>query len=262
VSPRRAAAALLSMAALLLCADPATAAEYLAEARHDGVGESRSAATAVSANVEGRFGSALAQAGRLGTLRTLAEARTSTGLYSALAGVEDTFRIIGPDGGKVGLVVNLFGELSGLRSYTVGAAFAVSQGGDLFEDGVQASDASPGARGPFQLLRTLQLAPNLDFVFNASVLAETELGRAVATMRPPRLSIAPEFAGLYTLVRVSGGPVEPGGVPEPSTWGVMILGFGLAGTVLRRRRLVHPCAERPDHTPRRTTSCNPAAHQA
>ena len=27
-----------------------------------------------------------------------------------------------------------------------------------------------------------------------------------------------------------------GGVPEPSTWAVMILGFGLAGSVLRRRR--------------------------
>ena len=29
---------------------------------------------------------------------------------------------------------------------------------------------------------------------------------------------------------------RPGGVPEPSTWALMIGGFGLAGTVLRRRR--------------------------
>lgn len=32
-----------------------------------------------------------------------------------------------------------------------------------------------------------------------------------------------------------GAPV--GGVPEPSTWAMMILGFGLAGSVVRRRRM-------------------------
>jgi len=32
------------------------------------------------------------------------------------------------------------------------------------------------------------------------------------------------------------GPMEPGGVPEPSTWAMMITGFGLAGAALRRRR--------------------------
>ncbi len=30
--------------------------------------------------------------------------------------------------------------------------------------------------------------------------------------------------------------LAPGGVPEPATWGLMILGFGLAGGALRRRR--------------------------
>ncbi len=31
---------------------------------------------------------------------------------------------------------------------------------------------------------------------------------------------------------------QPGGVPEPATWGLMILGFGLAGATLRRRTAV------------------------
>jgi hypothetical protein len=31
-----------------------------------------------------------------------------------------------------------------------------------------------------------------------------------------------------------------GGVPEPATWGLMILGFGVLGTVLRRRRSLVP----------------------
>jgi hypothetical protein len=34
------------------------------------------------------------------------------------------------------------------------------------------------------------------------------------------------------------GPIPTGGVPEPATWAMMILGFGLAGTVLRQRKLV------------------------
>ena len=33
-----------------------------------------------------------------------------------------------------------------------------------------------------------------------------------------------------------GWPPE-GGVPEPATWGLMIMGFGAAGAMLRRRRV-------------------------
>lgn len=39
-----------------------------------------------------------------------------------------------------------------------------------------------------------------------------------------------------SVLTVSGAP-DAGGVPEPSTWALMIAGFGLAGTGLRRRRL-------------------------
>ncbi|WP_309646680.1 PEPxxWA-CTERM sorting domain-containing protein [Phenylobacterium sp.] len=35
---------------------------------------------------------------------------------------------------------------------------------------------------------------------------------------------------------VTPPPVIPGGIPEPSTWAMMIMGFGLAGSALRRRR--------------------------
>ena len=30
----------------------------------------------------------------------------------------------------------------------------------------------------------------------------------------------------------------PGAVPEPATWAMMIMGFGVAGSLLRRRRIV------------------------
>lgn len=38
----------------------------------------------------------------------------------------------------------------------------------------------------------------------------------------------------------TGGGGATGGVPEPATWALMILGFGAAGAALRRRGLVQP----------------------
>lgn len=35
-------------------------------------------------------------------------------------------------------------------------------------------------------------------------------------------------------------PPPPGAIPEPATWAMMILGFGAAGSILRRRRALHP----------------------
>ena len=51
-------------------------------------------------------------------------------------------------------------------------------------------------------------------------------------------SVSPNPSGL-TWTSASGVFLVPGGgaVPEPSTWAMMILGFGAAGVLLRRRRL-------------------------
>jgi hypothetical protein len=48
-------------------------------------------------------------------------------------------------------------------------------------------------------------------------------------------------AGFATLV-VSGAPDPGGAVPEPTTWALMITGFGGAGAMLRRRRTRHTFA--------------------
>lgn len=48
-------------------------------------------------------------------------------------------------------------------------------------------------------------------------------------------------AGVY-LDNISVIGPEAGAVPEPTTWALMISGFGLAGTALRRRRLVGAAA--------------------
>lgn len=44
------------------------------------------------------------------------------------------------------------------------------------------------------------------------------------------------YADNLSLVLTQGS--TPGGVPEPATWSMMILGFGAAGSLLRRRRSV------------------------
>ena len=44
--------------------------------------------------------------------------------------------------------------------------------------------------------------------------------------------IHPEQVGTLVVSRVADGP----GVPEPSAWAMLILGFGAAGSLIRRRR--------------------------
>jgi hypothetical protein len=39
-------------------------------------------------------------------------------------------------------------------------------------------------------------------------------------------------------VSVTGPAAATGGVPEPASWAMMIVGFGMAGTLMRRRKLV------------------------
>jgi hypothetical protein len=41
----------------------------------------------------------------------------------------------------------------------------------------------------------------------------------------------------YGLDKALGGGAPVGGVPEPATWAMMLVGFGAAGAALRRRRI-------------------------
>lgn len=59
---------------------------------------------------------------------------------------------------------------------------------------------------------------------------------------------------------VVGSPAPPAPVPEPGTWALVTVGFGLAGAALRRRNLPLRAANRPVRStpPRRSTSAAPA----
>ncbi len=52
----------------------------------------------------------------------------------------------------------------------------------------------------------------------------------------PTLGIQAPGAALTTFRAKSGGDFQASFVPEPATWGLMIMGFGGAGAMLRRRR--------------------------
>lgn len=61
---------------------------------------------------------------------------------------------------------------------------------------------------------------------------------------PSRIAVASFYNGVLTAdeaARINGDPTHPpgsGGVPEPASWALMIMGFGAAGSALRRRRAV------------------------
>ncbi len=59
---------------------------------------------------------------------------------------------------------------------------------------------------------------------------------SITARADPRFVISdPKFAD-YKIVGVPGGTIAPGAVPEPATWLMLILGFGLTGAALRRGR--------------------------
>lgn len=39
-------------------------------------------------------------------------------------------------------------------------------------------------------------------------------------------------------LRISDPDAAPGGVPEPASWAMMLSGFGMVGTALRRRKAI------------------------
>lgn len=78
---------------------------------------------------------------------------------------------------------------------------------------------------------------------NAVTYAAEGFGNSGYIHLDPILSIDPSFAAVdpnylsdYSILTSTGVGNQPDVVPEPLTWALMICGFGLAGTTLRRRR--------------------------
>ncbi|QJU60704.1 PEPxxWA-CTERM sorting domain-containing protein [Sphingomonas sp. AP4-R1] len=60
------------------------------------------------------------------------------------------------------------------------------------------------------------------------------MGFSYDTAEISRITFANEYIGFRNISIVQADPT--GAVPEPATWGMMIVGLGLTGTALRRAR--------------------------
>ncbi|HEY3949318.1 PEPxxWA-CTERM sorting domain-containing protein [Phenylobacterium sp.] len=66
--------------------------------------------------------------------------------------------------------------------------------------------------------------------------AGTGFGGSGTASLDPFMFVENDPNGIYSLQLSDGVPNAVGGVPEASTWALMLVGFGLAGASLRRRR--------------------------
>jgi hypothetical protein len=147
--------------------------------------------------------------------------------------------------------------LSTVHAYTSGGPGALAH---TFASGCDGGGLACGSGG-FSLGLGFQSATDfaggsaLDFIGYISLEADAFAGRTHYTDRfgtragtafafiDPLVTLDPALGSQYSLT-VGGGGVANAtpGVPEPATWALMLGGFGLAGSALRRRRMVTVCA--------------------
>ena len=107
---------------------------------------------------------------------------------------------------------------------------------------ISAGANADGSRGipvsqSFNVSQLAMIIPNTDY--RVSLLASTQAGFAYGSATgfhseayaDPRFTIQSGYETQYSIQ----GLLAPAAVPEPSAWAMMIAGFGLAGTAVRRR---------------------------
>jgi hypothetical protein len=177
------------------------------------------------------------------------------GNVHAVTGLDYYFEIVGPDDVVVPTSVS-------------GVLFATGSGDDYIADAIASIYVGNVHEGPFQLGACsafsaavgclsggsvadgdslvpfdtlLSLNSNTQYDFNLFTNISVNSGSGSAYI-DPMITIDPNFSLLnpdYTLLLSQGVGNSPGGVPEPATWAMMLLGIGAVGATLRtaRRRL-------------------------
>jgi hypothetical protein len=174
---------------------------------------------------------------------------SATGLLELTPGGEP-FGFHGPDGGPAAfsMSVSQAAGISGVNSPNVGYLAGVFlNGSEGATTGLSNSDFSPAGTGE----DFASLSPVIDQVFFiGDGLTGTGVGLAQQFFVPTGATIlvlgivdAGGYNGVPGAYFDNHGafavdvhaPAANGGVPEPASWALMILGFGGAGAVLRRR---------------------------
>jgi hypothetical protein len=93
--------------------------------------------------------------------------------------------------------------------------------------------------------QTIYVQPDTDILVTlyaeSSVISGPGFGRASSgVFLDPTFEIDPAYASLYTLEGLPEGAVAA--APEPATWAMMAIGFGLVGGMMRYRRGFAPAA--------------------
>lgn len=156
--------------------------------------------------------------------------------------------VVGPAGPDVPVEVLASGYANGSGLYTLGGsslpAYTAQAQFSVQTDTTPVygqANTSTGS-GAFSVDETGYFSPDFQYIVNLFVQAgghgiknddgSVTSGTAQAYI-DPQFIIDPAYASLYHIV---GVPVTPS-APEPESWALMILGVGIAGTVLRRRAL-------------------------
>jgi hypothetical protein len=159
-----------------------------------------------------------------GTLGDLAAANFLDWTIMINTGVE-TATLHGPPSSTAGVyLANFLGMGSAVTATSTDLFYNFSLSGSLFQF---YQDYGDGNYGTY----CLQL-------FNCVIYEPGVASEQIRIVHPGSISSFTSQAYTGNQIIGSVAPTGPGPVPEPATWAMMILGFGAAGSLLRRRRVV------------------------
>lgn len=129
-------------------------------------------------------------------------------------------------GASTSFEANYFGNASDLNNYCINCG----GGGSSFDQTVWVYSNS-------DIRVSLTSSVLLEYISDGPGGPLTVFGSVSAETDPVFQIDDPAYAG-FSIVGVPTGdlPTTVGGVPEPATWAMMILGFGLSGAAIRSRR--------------------------
>lgn len=171
-------------------------------------------------------------------------------VLTANATINWDFEVLAPADTLVGTQVNL--TITGTYDASVTSAAGGGVGNifvgpnfaeltSAFHQECDGGDKGQCGHDPFevQALVTVNEVEEIELQVNGVGGDNLNLGHGFSFSIDPMLSLSPDLIDQGFSLQVEPDALPPpitGGVPEPAAWTLMILGFGMAGASLRRRR--------------------------